>query len=267
MPAIQPARLRQQAALVVQSFAEPPVFIRSLHHLFEFYADRAKRPGMVGEPQPLLAAYHLRPPVLRQILLELTPLAQQSPQAALTLADALWEQPYVEFRTLAASLLGLVPALSPDLIFSRLETWIDLSTESQLVEALLEQGLARIRKEQMDFLLMKIADWLASPDGFHQRLGLRALLPIIADPAFDNLPISFRLITPFVRSAPSSVRPALLNVLAALAHRSPMETAFFLRESLTMSDSPDVPWMIRQSLHQFPSEIQQNLRAAMRSMD
>jgi hypothetical protein len=59
MPAIQPARLRQQAALMVEHFDQPAAFVRSLHHLLEYYADRAHRPGQAGKPPALLAAYNV----------------------------------------------------------------------------------------------------------------------------------------------------------------------------------------------------------------
>ena len=76
--------------------------MRSLHHLLDFYADRARRPGQSGKPAPLIDAYKVHPPVLRHILQELIPLAAENPDAGLALCDALWEQPYLEFRLLAS---------------------------------------------------------------------------------------------------------------------------------------------------------------------
>ena len=88
---------------------------------------------------------------------------------------------------------------------------------------------------------------------------------MVEDPAFQNLPAFFRLVHPLVRSAPIAVRPDLLDVVSKLAQRSPTETAFFLRQTLALPNSPDTPWVIRQVLSEFPSEIEANLRAAMRS--
>ena len=65
MPAIQPARLKQQAVLLAQQFDNPVAYVRSLHHLLDFYADRAHRPGQSGKPAPLTSAYRVHPPVLR----------------------------------------------------------------------------------------------------------------------------------------------------------------------------------------------------------
>ena len=53
--------------------------------------------------------------------IELAPLVTSRPGEALSLCDALWEEPYLEFRLLAASILGLIPADPPDPIFIRVE--------------------------------------------------------------------------------------------------------------------------------------------------
>jgi hypothetical protein len=102
---------------------------------------------------------------------------------------------------------------------------------------------------------------------YQQQQGLRALLPMINDPRFENLPVFFRLIAPLTRTAPSAVRPDLLDVLESLARRSPPETAFFLRQTLDTPNSPDTPWLIRQCLRAFPDELQASLRETVRGLD
>jgi hypothetical protein len=260
MPAILPARLRQQAALLVKHFYNPAAFARSLHHLLDSYADRVQRPGQAGDPPPLLAAYKVRPPVLRQILLELAPLARDDPESGLALCDALWEQPYLEFRLLAASLLGLIPCSPAEPVLARLQAWIRPGIEARLVDALFTQGLACLRQKDPVALVGLAEVWLKDKDLFYQQTGLRLLLPLIDDPQFENLPVFYRLIFPLTRSAPARLRPDLLDVLAALAHRSPNETAYFLQQTAVMPNSPDTAWLIRQSLHEFPEKMQEGLR-------
>jgi hypothetical protein len=53
-------------------------------------------------------------------------------------------------------------------------------------------------------------------------------------------------------------------VLEALAQRSPQETAYFLRQSLNAPEAFDTPWIIRQTLHSFPPEIQEGLRNSVK---
>ena len=53
MPAIQLTRLRLQTAGLAESFANPQAFVRGLHDLLDYYADRTHRPGQSGAPAPL----------------------------------------------------------------------------------------------------------------------------------------------------------------------------------------------------------------------
>jgi hypothetical protein len=267
VPAIQPARLRHQAALLAEQFSDPPAYIRSLHYVLDFYSDRARRPGKTGKPGPLLTAYNVRPPVLRMLLQELIPQAEQDVAGGLALCDALWAEPYLECRLLAGMLLGQIPLQPPEAITDRLQGWITTDLEFFLIEALLSNGVERLHRQQPQVLIHMIEGWLHSTKTFHQQLGLRALLPLIRDPAFENLPVFFRLIQQLCQAAPAALRPDLLDVLAALARRSPQETAYFLRQTLIFPDSPDTPWLIRQSLSQFPPEMQSSLRQAMREAD
>ena len=181
--------------MLAEHFDQPTAYLRSLYHLMDFYADRARRPGKSGIPSPLLAAYNVRPPVLRQIIQELVPLAQADPEQGLALCDALWEQPVLEFRTLAAMLLGQLPTDPPERITDRACAWIAPDLEPHLIKTVLVHGLAHLRQEQPAVLVRLFQDWIESSDKFHQQLGLQALLPLIRDPGFENLPVFFRTLS------------------------------------------------------------------------
>jgi hypothetical protein len=266
MPAIQPARLRQQAALLAQSFSQPEFFIRSLHHLLESYADIARHTGQGSEIPPLIEAYYVRPPVLRQLVAELTPYAQTDSEGAIVLAEALWQQPYIEFRQLAASLLGLVSVEDPQPILALLESWLNARPEDLLVEAVLVQGMLTLRRDRQEIYLEVVSNWLKRRELYANQLALRALTPLILDPGFENIPSIFRIIQPFSRSLASELRPFMVNIIHALARRSPQETAFFLRYNLETPENPDTPWLVRQTLPALPLELQESLRAALRSV-
>ena len=123
MPAIQLARLRQQAVELAELFSQPEVFIKELKDLFEFYSDRTRRPSQVGAPPPILKAYKIPAPVIRRILFELNPRVKDDPQGGFSLVDALWEQPILELRMLAISFLFKLPAAEHEQILERLEKW------------------------------------------------------------------------------------------------------------------------------------------------
>lgn len=267
MPAIQLARLKIQIARLGESFSQPAAFVSGLHNLLDFYADRTHRPGQSGKPSPLLTAYHVPPPILRQILLEITPRIEADPDSSLALLDELWKQPYLEFRLLAANLLGMVPVIPPEPVVNRLQEWVSSETEDKLIETLLNQSIARLRTENRNRFFDLIKGWLNSTDLREQQLGLRAILTMLNDPSYDNLPYLFRLLTPLTRTAPARLRPFIIEAYRILAQRAPTETAYFLRQSMDLPESPGVPWVARQILQDLPKENKDSLREALRSID
>jgi hypothetical protein len=261
MPAIQHSRLRIQAAQLADLISTPEVFVRSLQTILDFYSNRTHRPGQSGDPPTLLPAYNVPPPVLRQILLELGPSLSGDQDNGLALCDILWEQEWYECRLLAARIFGLLPIEPLEPIQHRLIAW-GRESEERLLNALLTDGLSRWRKEDPLGFLSLLEKWLKSPSFHDQVLGLRALLPLINDRSFVNLPVLFRLLNPFVRVASPTIRPNLILVLESLAKRSPKECAYFLRENMV---SQDTAWITRQIIGIFPAEIQKGLRETMKN--
>lgn len=266
MPAIQLAKLKIETVHLAEKFYQPSKFVRDLHALCDHYAERTRRPGRAGEPPPLLSTYKVPAPVMRQVVKELSPCVEVDDTAAIVLADALWEEPYLEFRLLASSILGMVEPLPAERLMGRLNAWVDANTDDRLLTALMEVGLARLREEQTDIYMERIRIWLGSEAIFPQRLGLRALLYLSKSPNFENMPAVMRLIAPLVRSTPARLRPDIVDVIQVLARRSPNEAAYFLRQNLEVkTDNPGTAWVIRRSLNCFPIEIQASLRQAMRT--
>jgi hypothetical protein len=261
MPAIQLSRLRIQAAQLADLISTPEIFVRSLKTILEFYSDRTHRPGQSGDPPPLLPTYNVPPPVLKQILQELGPRLSGDQENGLSLCDLLWVQEQYECRLLAARIFGLLPVKPLEPIQSRLIAW-SRESEERVLTTLLSDGLSRWRKEDPLGFLSILEEWLKSPSFHDQILGLEALLPLINDKSFDNLPVLFRLLYPLVRVAPPAIRPNLIPVLESLAKRSPKECAYFLRENMV---SLDTAWLTRQILGIFPVEIQKGLRETMKN--
>jgi hypothetical protein len=104
MPAIQLTHLRQKTAVLSEVIDNPDDTVQLIHGILDAYANRTQRPGQSGEPPPLIEAYFVPKPVLRQILIELKPCAASNPKAVLELCDAFWDEGYLEFQILAAHL-------------------------------------------------------------------------------------------------------------------------------------------------------------------
>jgi len=265
MPAIQPARLKKQVSDLAAKFDQPEQFVRELHALLHHYTDHTHRAGQTGEPSPLMDSYNTPAPVMRQVWLALAPLIKSKPQALLPLCDALWVEPNYDFKLMSARLLGQVSIDSPELVLERVHAWVQQGLDKRILDGLLQFGLMRLKKEAPKQVVALATSWLEASDLTYQQAGLRALLPVIDGAGHEYLPAIFRLLTPYLRIAPSLLRPDILAVLSALVHSSPSETAYLLRQNLAAPDNPDTAWLIRKVLDGFPPESQQGLKQAMKA--
>jgi hypothetical protein len=265
MPAIQPARLKKQAADLAETFNQPAVFVRGLHVLLDLYTDHTHRAGQSGEPAPLIGVYNAPPPVMRQVWFELNRMLKTHPEAIYPLCDALWSQANLDLKLLASQLLSLCPEEKPEPVIERMQTWISTGLDKRLLDALLEYGLMKIERQAPERVMQLVADWLSSPEMSIQQAGLRALPAMIKSMGSQSLPGIFRQMSPFARIAPSRLRPDIVAVLAALAQASPSETAYFLRQNLSSPENKDTAWLVRQVLGEFPEETRAGLRQAMKT--
>ncbi len=264
MPAIQPARLKQQVADLVSKYDQPHVFVRELHALLDQYSDHTQRHGQAGLPDPLIDSYNTPAPVMRQVWHELSRTITPHPNQLLHLSDALWAEPNYDLQVLATRILGQLPTQPPEPVLKRMQAWVQAGMDRRVLDGLLEHGVKKFQQEAPERLLGLITTWLASAEQTAQQAGLRALLPMLQEPGNPSLPTIYRLVTPYLRVAPSRIRPEILAVARALARCSPSETAYVLRQNLTAPDNPDTAWIIRQVLDEFPEETQKGLREAMK---
>lgn len=265
MPAINPARLKQETAELLTHFAEPAEFVYELDKLLDRYADRVRRPGQTGTPAPLIPAYKVAPPVMRQIMLMLIPLAEADPTTALTIADLLWEKNALESRQIAIRLLGLLPADDPTPLVTRAHTWATAQTEETILEEFFKTGLVNLQKQHPQLIIEIVRDWMGASQIELQMLGAKVLLPLVENPAFDNLPLVYRMLLPRIIDAHPALRGHLAAIFYALAQRSPHETAHFLNQALIVSDKPSIAWLTRQVLDVLPKETQERLKETIRN--
>jgi hypothetical protein len=111
-----------------------------------------------------------------------------------------------------------------------------------------------------------LEEWLKEDAIYPRQAGLRAMVPLLSDPEFENLPVVLRLLIPLIRVPPTELRLDLVAVLRALVHRFPQEAGYILRQNLS-ADYPDTAWLARQVLNDFPMEIQNSLREALRPLN
>jgi hypothetical protein len=263
MPAIDLARLKTQAARLAEKFGEPQAFIADLNELLDYYTNRTIRISQVIQRYSL-PTYHTPGPVLRQIQSELSPLAENRPVEAVTLTKALWDAGNLESRLLAANLLGRIPSSPAIPALSRLPDWLARSTDKDVRAALLTDALARLRRENPQTFFVILENWLASPRPSYQIWGMQALIPLLQDPSFENLPAVFRILRPAVRAAGPITQVDLQACMAALENVSLTETQAFLREILHDKPSMALLRTIRRILPGLSPELQSALRETLR---
>ncbi|MFN2145351.1 MAG: DNA alkylation repair protein [Anaerolineales bacterium] len=268
MPAIHLPRLQQQVEALSEHYADAEKFSRQLRDLFTYYGDKTRRPSQQAPKAPRLPVENVPAPVLRQVVTQLTPYAENTPHAILNLCRGIWQHPILEYRLLAAMLLGKTAISHAGETLDLVQKWGLENKEEQILQTMATSSLSTIRQQDPNLLLARIQDWLAPDEKDYrsteitnlQKLGLCALLPVVEDPGFENLPRIYALITPLLRQSPRVLRPYLLDLLLPLASRAPKEVAFLLRAELESNPTELLKWLGRRALPTLPEENQARLR-------
>ena len=266
MPAIDLARLKTQAARLADQFTEPEAFLRALNELLDFYTNHTIRTTQVV--QRLSApTFHTPRPVMRQIESELDLLAEKDPRKAIDLVKVLWKANSLESRLLAAYLLGSIPTEQTIPTLAFLPDWINQATDKEIRTALLTNALARLRREKPEAFFIVLEGWLESPQPAMQVWGLQALVPLLQDPHFENLPAVFRILRPAIHSLGPATQLDFQACLAALERHSLTETVAFLREIIRANPQPMILRIFHRILPGLSKELQEALREILREQN
>lgn len=259
MPAIDLARLKKQVAQLTDLYNRPEEFVRGLHGMLDFYVNRSLREADSVAPSSVLATYRTPPVILKHIETELAPLATANPDQALDLADHLWDDGWLEMRLIAASLLGRLPPREERLL-PRLTAWTMQVRDPSVRAALLSTSLVRLRKETPDHFLVLVGEWLHPERPRMWSNGIQALLPLIQDPKFNNLPPVFNILVHVVEAAPGTLQNDLVNLFHSLDGASPTETAYFLRQVIANSPTPMTATTFRRISPSLPPRLADAIR-------
>src|SRR5512145_1414443 len=262
MPAIDLARLKKQTARLADSFDQPPVFLRELREVLEFYVNRTLRSLSVA-PSSVLPTYRTPVVVLRQIEKELGSLAERQSVQALELADALWDEGWLETKLIAAFLLGRIPPQEERLL-ARLTAWTQAVRDPEVRAALLTTSLTRLRRETPDLFLVLVREWLHPARQRMWSNGIQALVPLINTPDFHNLPPILDIVEPIIKTSPAALQFDLQEMISALYRASPDETVFFLQQIVKKTKNPLPAVSLRRMSPELPEGLQTSLREILR---
>jgi hypothetical protein len=264
MPAVNPTKLKIQLDALMVFFNAPTDFHRELSAFFSLYANRALRFGDTVPAKPLIKMYHLPFPIIRQLRLDLKHEITKDPENALRCVDELWQDPYLEVKETAIFILGHTKCDPPEAILNRLNQWLNEDIEKELKTAILSTGTYTLQTLFPQVWEDFIKSFLIRTDPKNIALGLQGLAEGINNPEFNNFPIVFRLVSDTIQEPQPEYRGTLITLIEALAKRLPIETAYFLRQAISISNSPQLSRLIKGCLPFFPEDIQKDLSASSR---
>jgi hypothetical protein len=252
--------MRFQVEALMAHYSDPKAFHLALSNLFDLYANRALRFGDHTGIRPMIPTYHLPAPLLRQLELDLERKIHENPDPALALVDELWQDTYYEVKLAAITVLGLIPLADPQPILDRLDQWIDDRLDLSLLPKLFSLGTRQLQNKFPQTWENYLETFLESGDPQKVSVGFLGLAEGLKNRQNQNIPALFRLIGPYVRTPQPQNSRELSTLLMALAEASPAETGFFLRQILSVTDTPEIKRLVKDSLPGFPPEIQEELR-------
>jgi hypothetical protein len=96
---------------------------------------------------------------------------------------------------------------------------------------------------------------------------LQALIPLLQDPHFENLPAVFRILDPAIQRLAPATQLDFQACLGALERVSLTETVAFLREIVSKAPSPILLRILRRMLPGLSPALQEALREILRTQD
>jgi hypothetical protein len=267
MPAVELSRLNKQAEELAGLFHQPDEFRRLLLDRMEFYADRVTRSGNLAKPAPLIPRFNLPDLFLQVIEQVLQKPASSNPEAAINLARNLWQDTRLEPRLLATSLIGMAASQMPEMASELLVEYCTPQESPLVQQALLQRSGTQLRAANVRVWFDLVERWINASGVAQQLIGFKAILGVINDREFENLPLIYRILTFSVENINRITSFEIENLIRALAKRSPVETAFFLRQCYTRSSNPILGRLVRRSLPAFEVEGQESLRKTLQDQN
>jgi hypothetical protein len=259
MPAISPARLKNDIAALFEVVSDAVDFDRAMEALLDRYADRTYRKSQGGSPGSLLPAYHAPLQVLRQVEHRLGEYAADHPEAALEIADRLWSWESFEPKFMAVRILGSLPEGFGERVMKRIGKWIMFVEDDELQAELVKVGLALDEAR-----LLAMVEVLLEDGGTGYRAALSALDAVARTASAEALPGVYRMFGKALALPGADSNARLVSLARGLANRSPVETAHFLRHQYLLAVRPEVARILRQVLPLFPDQLQKDIRRLMR---
>jgi hypothetical protein len=180
------------------------------------------------------------------------------------LADELWKDSHMEIKQTAIQILGEVPITEPAPIISRISEWASPKLDKALISQLFSIGAQRLQEDFQEEWEQFIVSILQKEKPEMIGLGIKGLTEGLKNPEFKNLPAVFRLISPLIRHPHPAYQQSLVHLVSRLAQLSPTETALFLKQTFSISQSSATAQLIKDCLNIFPKDLRLDLKAFLK---
>ncbi|RLD06763.1 MAG: hypothetical protein DRI32_02025, partial [Chloroflexi bacterium] len=152
-----------------------------------------------------------------------------------------------------------------DRLLARLTVWTQKVRDPNVRTSLLTHSLTRLRKETPDEFLALVTEWLYPHREQFWSNGLQALLPLVKNPNFENLPPIFNLIEPIIIAAHTRLQKDIQNIIIALYQNAPSETSYFLKNLLAKNENPQMKVLLRRISPSFPASLKEILQKELKA--
>jgi len=229
MTAVDPQRLARELEALGAELENPKALRSRVIALLDIYANRTRRTGAGTDPERTPWSFDVPAPILRSLKLFMRERLASRPELAWDIIDELWHAGYRETQQLAAEVLMLSSE-------SRVAEWVEEhaagSVDSATLATLARRGIAGWRQAEPAAFMSAASRWLHSESAPIRAFSLHGLGAAVMDPTFDELPALYGMLRGFDQPMRGESRRALLELVRALAIRSPAETTHFLLERL-----------------------------------
>lgn len=264
MPVIDPSRLQKQIRFCFAKQSNTELFVTAIKDLLESYSDHTYRPGELSTLPSSLQSYHVPQPLIWALRRELASLSQSHPEQALAIAKEMWEQPFREFKHLAISILENLPSEMEKELFRIAEQWVSTCIYNDLIESIAQHVMNNIRTKQPATLIDQAQKWVVDERLNVRMFGFFVLEQISVSISFSDLPLLFKIISPYLNRCPTQIYPHIVSICNNLIAKSPKEMAYLMHTAVIENPSADARKLIKSCLPAFPIEQQNDLSSLIK---
>ncbi len=259
MTAIDPQKIEFQINQLLEYASQPDQFIHHLQNFLEYYQDRVYRPGLKSDLPALLTSYHVPLPLIRELEKKLSIYSKSNPEQALLLANSLWIYDYIEFKSLAISILKSTPLSYSSSKFIEIKKWITNCKNQNILNQLSDSILEQFLPSEPLILINQIESWIRDNHLSLKKFGYQILRKSIEKYPFDYLPVVYKVIHPSLYETSPWIQNEITEIFAELAKRSPKETAYLLQNSYQSKPHPNIKRIIRKTFLFYPDDQKDEL--------